>query len=180
MTPPNLQCYFDEIFDSINQLNLSPNCQIWCEPGRALVADSGSLIVRVEGRKNQMLYINDGTYGGLFDAGYPAFIYHTKAWRVSDKSRNFYHDLSSNKIPFGFYGPTCDSLDTMKGPFYLPENISAGDYIEIFQLGAYSKSIRTDFNGFNNTLQIEVIDEPIESIYNYNSQEKKSTISNIL
>jgi ornithine decarboxylase len=69
-------------------------------------------------------------------------------------------------IPFGFYGPTCDSLDVMKGPFYLPENISEGDYIEIGQLGAYSRSIRTNFNGFNQNIQIEVSDEPIVSLYN--------------
>lgn len=160
MTPPNLNHYFDEIFDAIEHLNLSNNCKIWCEPGRALVAESGSLIVRVEGRKNHMLYINDGTYGGLFDAGYPGFIYHTKAIRIKNESK-----LSSEKIAFGFYGPTCDSLDTMKGPFYLPENIQAGDYIEIAQLGAYSRSIRTEFNGFNKNLQIEVKDLPIESMY---------------
>jgi ornithine decarboxylase len=160
MTPPNLQSYFDEIFDSINQLNLNNKCKIWCEPGRALVAEAGSLVVRVEGRKNNMLYINDGTYGGLFDAGYPGFIYHTKAIRVTKKST-----LSSQKDAFGFYGPTCDSLDTMKGPFYLPENIGEGDYIEIGQLGAYSRSIRTEFNGFNKNTQIEVKDEPLESMY---------------
>jgi len=160
MTPPNLQSYFDEIFDSINQLNLSNKCKIWCEPGRALVAEAGSLVVRVEGRKNNMLYINDGTYGGLFDAGYPGFIYHTKAIRVAKRNT-----LSSQKDAFGFYGPTCDSLDTMKGPFYLPENIGEGDYIEIGQLGAYSRSIRTEFNGFNKNIQIEVRDEPLESMY---------------
>lgn len=166
MTPPNLQSYFDEIFDSINQLNLKKDCKIWCEPGRALVAEAGSLVVRVEGRKNNMLYINDGTYGGLFDAGYPGFIYHTKAIRVAKKS-----ELSSQKDAFGFYGPTCDSLDTMKGPFYLPENIGEGDYIEIGQLGAYSRSIRTEFNGFNKNIQIEVKDEPLESMYLGFSQE---------
>ncbi|MFM7557188.1 MAG: type III PLP-dependent enzyme [Alphaproteobacteria bacterium] len=160
MTPPNLNYYFDEIFDAIEHLNLSKNCKIWCEPGRALVAESGSLVVRVEGKKNHMLYINDGTYGGLFDAGYPGFIYHTKAIRIKSDSK-----FSGEKIAFGFYGPTCDSLDTMKGPFYLPENIQAGDYIEIAQLGAYSRSIRTEFNGFNKNLQIEVKDQPIESMY---------------
>ena len=149
-----------QIFDAIEHLNLSNNCKIWCEPGRALVAESGSLIVRVEGRKNHMLYINDGTYGGLFDAGYPGFIYHTKAIRIKNESK-----LSSEKIAFGFYGPTCDSLDVMKGPFYLPENIAEGDYIEIGQLGAYSRSIRTEFNGFNKNLQIEVSDEPLISMY---------------
>jgi ornithine decarboxylase len=160
MTPPNLQSYFDEIFDSISQLGLDKNCRIWCEPGRALVAESGSLLVRVEGRKKNMLYLNDGTYGGLFDAGFPGFIYPVKAIRIKGKD-----PLSLIPSTFGFYGPTCDSLDTMKGPFYLPENISEGDYIEIGQLGAYSRSIRTDFNGFNKNLQIEVSDEPLASMY---------------
>ncbi len=160
MTPPNLRGYFDEIFDAISQFNLDPECRIWCEPGRALVAESGSLLVRVEGRKNGMLYLNDGTYGGLFDAGFPGFIYPTKAIRIKGKT-----PLAANSTSFGFYGPTCDSLDTMKGPFQLPENISEGDYIEIGQLGAYSRSIRTDFNGFNKNLQIEVCDEPLVSMY---------------
>ena len=170
MSPKNLQAYFDEIFDALNQLQLSSKCQIWCEPGRALVAESGSLIVRVEGRKNQMLYINDGTYGGLFDAGYPGFIYHTKAIRLNNSDCG---ELSGNKEAFGFYGPTCDSLDQMKGPFYLPDNIAAGDYIEIGQLGAYSRSIRTEFNGFNQNIQIEVKDQPLESLYS-NVQRKNS------
>ncbi len=160
MTPPNLPSYFDEIFDSINQLPIDKNCHLWCEPGRALVAESGSLLVRVEGRKKNMLYINDGTYGGLFDAGFPGFIYPTKVIRVKSKDT-----LSLAQSPFGFYGPTCDSLDSMKGPFYLPENIAEGDYIEIGQLGAYSRSIRTEFNGFNHNLQIEVCDEPLISMY---------------
>ncbi len=170
MTPPNLRAYFDEIFDAINQLNLEKGCKIWCEPGRALVAESGSLLVRVEARKKGMLYLNDGTYGGLFDAGFPGFIYPTKAIRV--KGENI---LSSKNIPFGFYGPTCDSLDTMKGPFYLPDNIAEGDYIEIGQLGAYSRSIRTDFNGFNKNLQIEVCDEPLVSMYKDLQEQEEST-----
>jgi ornithine decarboxylase len=53
----------------------------------------------------------------------------------------------------------------MKGPFYLPENIAEGDYIEIGQMGAYSRSIRTDFNGFNKNIQIEVNDIPLVSMY---------------
>ncbi len=160
MTPPSMQSYIDEIRDSLMQMPIDNDCRIWCEPGRALVAESGSLLVRVEARKGNMLYINDGTYGGLFDAGFPAFIYPAKSVRVK-RGRA----LSQSNIAFGFYGPTCDSLDTMKGPFYLPNNIAEGDYIEIGQLGAYSKSIRTDFNGFNHNLQIEVTNEPLESMY---------------
>lgn len=159
MMPANLSVYFDEIFDSISKMKLSKDCEIWCEPGRALVAESGSLVVRVEGRKQNMLYINDGTYGGLFDAGSLNFIYPVRALRF-DKS-----DLDGAMEPFGFYGPTCDSLDVMKGPFYLPKDIKEGDYIEIGQLGAYSRALRTNFNGFGFSEQKMVSDEPLLSIY---------------
>jgi ornithine decarboxylase len=170
MTPPNLQSYFDEIFDAISQISLNTNCRLWCEPGRALVAEAGSLLVRVEGKKDAMLYLNDGTYGGLFDAGFPNFIYPARAIRVKGRTR-----LSETLAPFGFYGPTCDSIDVMKGPFQLPENISDGDYIEIGQLGAYSRSIRTSFNGFDESLQIEVADEPLQSMFTEEKEEEKIT-----
>ena len=173
MTPPDLHSYFDEIFDSINQLGFK-DCKIWCEPGRALVAESGSLLVRVEAKKKNMLYLNDGTYGGLFDAGYLGFIYPVKAIRVKDKEA-----LGTPSAPFGFFGPTCDSLDSMKGPFYLPENIAEGDYIEIGQLGAYSRSIRTDFNGFNKNLQIEVSDEPLVSMYKEIEEQEEVATSTV-
>ena len=170
MTPLKMHSYFDEIFEAINQADFSNNCEIWCEPGRALVAEAVSLVVRVEARKKNMLYINDGTYGGLFDAGFPGFIYPTQAIRIKNPKT-----LEGEKTSFGFYGPTCDSMDTMKGPFYLPENISEGDYIEIGQLGAYSRSIRTEFNGFGEVLQIEVSDDPIESMYFYGESNLESS-----
>ncbi len=169
MNPNHLQTYFEEIFDAVADLNLEKSCQIWCEPGRALVAEAGSLVVRVESKKKAMLYLNDGTYGGLFDAGFPAFIYPVKAIRGAKNKAEF-----SANVPFGFYGPTCDSLDVMKGPFYLPENIAEGDYIEIGQLGAYSRSIRTEFNGFDKNLQIEVCDEPMVSMYRDSEEQEKS------
>ena len=159
MMPAHLSTYFDEIFDVISKMPLKKDCEIWCEPGRALVAESGSLLVRVEARKKNMLYINDGTYGGLFDAGSLSFIYPTKALRMSAK------ELDSQMEPFGFYGPTCDSLDVMKGPFYLPKDINEGDYIEIGQLGAYSRALRTNFNGFGDSQQIMVSDKPLLSSY---------------
>ncbi len=160
MMPMPMHSYFEEIFDAIQQAEFSSNCEIWCEPGRALVAEAVSLLVRVEARKQNMLYINDGTYGGLFDAGFPAFIYPTQAIRIKNPKT-----LDREKTAFGFYGPTCDSMDCMKGPFSLPENIAEGDYIEIGQLGAYSRSIRTEFNGFGEVMQIDIDEEPIESMY---------------
>ena len=55
--------------------------------------------------------------------------------------------VSKKLTSFDFYGPTCDSMDYMKGPFILPNNIKENDYIELGQLGAYGLTFRTDFNG---------------------------------
>ena len=112
------------------------------EPGRILVAEAGSLVVRVELRKGQTLYINDGTYGGLFDAG-PAL-----RGRFPVRAMRPGGIFTGEERGFRFAGPTCDSLDMMRGPFMLPSDIKMGDWIEIGNLGAYSQSMRTDFNGF--------------------------------
>ena len=61
----------------------------------------------------------------------------------------------------------------------MPENIAEGDYIEIGQLGAYSRSIRTDFNGFNKNLQIEVTDEPLVSMYLEDDHEEREGRSRV-
>jgi len=156
--PQPLENYFKEIIQAIKKLNLIKEPKIICEPGRALVAESGSTIVRVELKKKQNLYINDGTYGSLFDAGTPKFIFPTKAIQMENSA-------SKRLMPYSFYGPTCDGLDYMKGPFMLPANIKTGDYIEIGQLGAYGMSLRTNFNGFYSNEIHEVQDKPLMSIY---------------
>lgn len=130
-----------------------PNCKVWSEPGRVLVGESQSLLTRVELVKGKSVYINDGTYGGLFDAGYPNFVYGTTVLRSSSNS-NIALDIMEDD--YQLFGPTCDSLDIMKGPFKLPKNITEGDYILFHNLGAYSKSLRTNFNGFNNFSEIDL------------------------
>ena len=74
--------------------------------------------------------------------------------------------LSKKITAFQFYGPTCDSLDYMKGPFLLPNNIKEGDYIELGQLGAYGLTFRTDFNGLYSNNIFEVEDGQIMTMYN--------------
>ena len=118
---------------------------LMCEPGRAIVARSGSLIVRVEGRKGDLLFLNDGTYGGLFDAG--AQLKGRFPVRRVGGSDSFVTEQAALQA-FRFAGPTCDSIDMMDGPFYLPEDIKAGEWIEIGQTGAYSIAMRSNFNGF--------------------------------
>ena len=159
LVPQSIQSYFEEIKSSLENLKLEKLPEIICEPGRAIVAESGSTIVRVNLRKKQKLHINDGTYGTLFDAGFPNIVYPSKLitnGRIISKKLN----------AFDFYGPTCDSMDYMKGPFILPSNIKENDYIELGQLGAYGLTFRTDFNGLYSNNIFEVEDSPIMTMYN--------------
>ena len=158
LQPRSLENYINEIKKAFDNLKLDSKPELLCEPGRALVAESGSSIVKIVLRKKQKLYINDGTYGSLFDAGVLNFVLPT---RMIPNGR-----MTSKKLTsFSLYGPTCDSADFMKGPFILPNNLKEGDYIEIGQLGAYSLTFRTKFNGFYSDKIFEVQDKPIMSMY---------------
>ena len=160
LIPQSLNSYFEEIKKGLENLKINNLPEIICEPGRALVAESGSTIVRVNLRKKQKLYINDGTYGTLFDAGTPNIVFPSKM--IKDSSNKI---ISKKLTAFDFYGPTCDSMDYMKGPFLLPNNIKENDYIELGQLGSYGLTFRTQFNGFYSNEIYEVEDSPIMSLY---------------
>jgi ornithine decarboxylase len=157
MEPPALERYFDAIHRSFEDLPVSYSSELWCEPGRALSAEYSSLIVRVERRRGDELYINDGAYGALYDAAHVG-------WRFPV---NLLREPPSDvrDMRFSFYGPTCDDADHMAGPFELPADINVGDYIEIGMLGAYGCAMRTGFNGFGNGDTFVVADEPMASLY---------------
>ena len=170
LKPEPLIKYMEEIKKGINNLKLNKLPEVICEPGRAIVAESGSSVVKVILRKKQNLYINDGTYGSLFDAGVPNFIFPSKI--ITDGR------IQSKKLTsFSFFGPTCDSLDYMKGPFLLPNNIKEGDYIELGQLGAYGLTFRTNFNGFYSNEIYEVNDKPIMSLFEESNEKVDSLVA---
>jgi ornithine decarboxylase len=157
MEPPPLEVFFDVIHKCFESLPVSYSSELWCEPGRALSAEYSSLIVRVEKRRGDELYINDGAYGALFDAAHIAWRFPVELLREPDSN--------ARDMPFSFYGPTCDDADFMEGPFMLPADMKVGDYIEIGMLGAYGCAMRTGFNGFGSVDTIEVGDEPMVSLY---------------
>ena len=143
--PPPLGAFFAEIEAAVEALDL-PGLRLWAEPGRALVASGMSLVVQVQGRRGQMLFINDGIYGSLSDAGVPGFRYPVRLLRHSDAALE----------EVGFFGPTCDSADRMAGPFLVPADAREGDWLEIGQLGAYGACLGTAFNGFGRVGTFEV------------------------
>jgi ornithine decarboxylase len=166
MEPPPLEAYFDVIHDTFEALPISYSAELWCEPGRALCAEYASLVVRVEKRRGSELYINDGAYGALFDAAHIGWRYPVRLLR-DDKS-------TVRPTAFSFYGPTCDDLDHMAGPFELPGDVDAGDYLEIGMLGAYGCAMRTGFNGFGVERAETVADEPMASLYGAVEPAKRS------
>ena len=157
MEPPPLERYFDAIGRAFESLPVSYSAELWAEPGRALCAEYSSLIVRVEKRRGSELFINDGAYGALFDAAHIGWRFPVTLLR---KPQSTVRDH-----PFSFYGPTCDDLDHMTGPFLLPADVQAGDYLEIGMLGAYGAAMRTQFNGFGSGRTVVVDDEPMASLY---------------
>jgi ornithine decarboxylase len=159
MEPPPLEDYFAIIHRHFEALPIAYNAELWCEPGRALSAEYNSLIVKVEKRRGKELFINDGAYGALYDAAHVAWRFPVKCIAAAGTERSEVLD------DYAFYGPTCDDADYMEGPFQLPADIKAGDYIEIGMLGAYGAAMRTAFNGFGQGDVVVVEDEPMASLY---------------
>ena len=118
MEPPPLETYFSVIHQAFEALPISYSAELWCEPGRALCAEYASVLVRVEKRRGDELYINDGAYGALFDAAHIGWRYPVRLVRDSESR--------VRPMQFSFYGPTCDDLDRMAGPFELPGDVGIG------------------------------------------------------
>src|SRR3546814_13490994 len=104
-----------------SDLPISYSAELWCEPGRALSAEYSSLIVRLERRRGDELYIHDGAYGALFDAVHIG-------WRFP--VRLLCEEVSDTGLEeFSLYGPTCEDLDHMDGRFLLHAYICIGGYM---------------------------------------------------
>lgn len=129
------------------------------EPGRVIVARAYSVITRVMLKKGQRLYINDGIWSSLSDSWTGKLLLPVN--HIPDPARRRRSGDANKLLPFRIYGATCDSVDVLSRPFYLPETVDTGDWIEIGHIGAYSLSLRTRFNGFYPDTFVEV-SEPFE------------------
>jgi len=161
--PPPLGAFMAEIDAAFDALDM-PDAKLWAEPGRALVAGGGSVVVQVQLRKGQMLYVNDGVFGTLADAGALGFRFPTRLIRAGAS-------YGAPDQAFSLFGPTCDSSDVMAGPFLLPGDVAEGDWIELGQLGAYGACLRTAFNGFDRATLVEVSDRPMLETAGYQPME---------
>lgn len=153
-----LTAYFDVIKDEVAKLKLPKACKLWCEPGRALSGTCETLVARVELRKGDLLYINDGSFGNMFEVCSMGWKNTAHLIRPARKGRKA---ASKTAAPFRLYGPTCDSVDYMPGPFMLPEDICEGDWIALRGMGAYMAASQSHFNGFYSDFQVEITGDSI-------------------
>jgi ornithine decarboxylase len=160
MVPPSLNEYMDVIDRAFNEMKVTEKTELWAEPGRSLVAESTSILCRVDLRKGDALYLNDGAYGNLFDATHAKWPFPVKLHRKTDAAND-----TSELRPFRFYGPTCDSIDHMPGPFWLPADTTEGDYVEIGMLGAYGVAMATGFNGYGVSDTVFLDEAPMASLF---------------
>ncbi len=153
---PQLEEYFRAVAESVGTLPLADNAEVLGEPGRALAAPGMSAVVEVLLRKDNRLYINDGMYGVFWVLRIDGHDrYPVRTYRDSKP-------LEGATMEFQINGPTCDSTDTLPGLVPLPVDIRPGDYLEFGNIGAYSLTGRTDYNGYYSD-RIVTITSPTET-----------------
>ena len=150
---PSLSELMAEIRRAIDEWGFS-DLPLIAEPGRVIVARSLSVIVRVLLKKGRRLYINDGIWGSLSDSWTGKIT--LPARLILDPARRRRSGNAKKLAAFRVCGATCDSVDILSRPFWLPETVDTGDWIEIGHIGAYSLALRTHFNGFYPDTFVEV------------------------
>jgi ornithine decarboxylase len=158
MTPPPLADYIDTVKAAFEDMMVLENADLWCEPGRALIAESVSILSRVELVKGDTVHLNDGAYGCLFDIVHARWPFPVRVHRADGA-------VSEQSTDYRLYGPTCDAIDSFPGTYALPADLAEGDVIEFGMLGAYGTAMATRFNGFGDVQTFEVADFPWASLY---------------
>lgn len=173
--PDPLVDFIKAIDDGVEELPVREDVRLMCEPGRALVSEAESVIVRVDARRGNNLFINDGGYGTLFDAAHLGFVF--PANRIlTDKERGSDRPRMEG---FELWGPTCDSIDHMPGPFLLPSDIDEGDYIEIGNIGAYGRALAGKFNGYGTYDEVILADAPFASMYDSKTVKASQVVQSV-
>lgn len=121
---------------------LFPDTEIWSEPGRFMCGTAVNLVTSVIGtkmRNGQPWYVlDDGLYGSFNGLMFDHWNFKMKM--PADKAQE-------KVVPSTFVGPSCDSIDVVARDLPAPK-LEIGDRIMVPNIGAYSTSAATSFNGF--------------------------------
>lgn len=121
---------------------LFTDTEIWSEPGRFMCGTAVNLVTSVIGtkmRNGQPWYVlDDGLYGSFNGLMFDHWNFKMKM--PADKAQE-------KAVPSTFVGPSCDSIDVVARDLPAPK-LEIGDRIMVPNIGAYSTSAATSFNGF--------------------------------
>jgi len=130
----NLQNLLREIDDEI---------QVIAEPGRNIVATAATLVISIIGktkRKNKTWYYIDDS------------IYNTFSGKIFDFTDYSIYPFYKDAVPGSevvIAGNTCDGYDIISRSSVLPPDLNEGDILYVPNIGAYTLSSASGFNGFN-------------------------------
>jgi len=119
--------------------------RVVCEPGRALVAESGVMAATIIGREQrrgtEWVHLDVGAYNGLMESA------QTKAtWGFPMLTSR--RGTVGREIRCTVTGPTCDASDTISFDALLPADLTEGDRLYLGAAGAYTSCYASSFNGF--------------------------------
>lgn len=113
------------------------------EPGRALVAEAGTLVATVIGTAvrsgRKWVHLDVGAFNGLMES-----------LETGNRLRFPVRDSldAPEREPCHLTGPTCDSQDTILFDVPLSPDLTTGDKVFIESAGAYTTVYASTFNGF--------------------------------
>jgi len=131
------------------------------EPGRFFAAPIQDLYVKVIGKKPRKgggwrYTIDESIYGQFSCIPYD----HAKP-RIARICLTEQDTVPRRKSPATLFGRTCDSLDWIANSVYM-EELEVGDWLYIPNMGAYTTSTSTEFNGFPKPTTLDINIEPSE------------------
>ncbi|WP_200956342.1 type III PLP-dependent enzyme [Nocardioides sp. Soil777] len=145
---PDVSSFGNAIMAAVGR-SLGPDVPpLMAEPGRALVADAGTLETEVvlvsERAGRRWVYVDVGLFSGLAETMGEAIRYRITAHRDGRPLRGRVADVV-------LAGPTCDSVDILYQQHrpQLPLDLRVGDRLRIHATGAYTTTYSSvGFNGF--------------------------------
>jgi len=166
--------------------NFPSNVRVIAEPGRYYAASAFTLAAQIIARRvvkrdgsddglaslndhpSFMYYINEGVYASFNSLMFDHQLAHPRP--LCKNGQFFFDEGMSNETEFNcsVWGPTCDSLDCLTKSASLPE-LNIGDWLYFDEMGAYTISAASEFNGFiksrilyTNTETVELLRIAIE------------------
>lgn len=152
--------FADAINEGLSKYFSSPEIKIIAEPGRYFSSSFFSLVTTItskrevlksDGTKSFMYYINDGVYGSFNCLIFDHMELPSPMYGIYDESSKKFTFSDREKLAplykCSIWGPTCDSMDVLSKSVDYPE-LKIGDRLFFSNMGAYTLAAATCFNGF--------------------------------